>query len=74
MRVNVYSEELTGRVEVIEKQADTGNKFVGIRFILKTHEDMLMPLYGDNDDSAVTFWADEIYKLKSMLSSGLDLL
>ena len=56
MRVNVYAEEITERVEIVEKTADTGSTFVGVRFYLKTHEDMLMPKHPDNDDSAVTFW------------------
>ena len=56
MRVNVYAEEITDKVEIVETTADTGSKFIGVRFFLKTHEDMLMPKHPDNDDSAVTFW------------------
>ena len=56
MRVNVYAEEITDRVEVVEIKAETGSRFVGMRFLLKTHPDMLMPRHPDDDDSAVTFW------------------
>lgn len=57
MRVNVYAEEITDRVEVVKTTAaDTGAEFIGVRFYLKTHEDMLPPRHPDDDSSAVTFW------------------
>lgn len=56
MRVNVYAEEITGHVEIIEKEANTGATFIGIRFILKTHPDQMRPNHPDDDDAAVTFW------------------
>ena len=34
MRVNVYAEEMTNRIEIIEKEAD-GHKFTGLRFYLE---------------------------------------
>ena len=34
MRVNVYAEEMTDRVEVVTKEID-GHKFTGIRFYLE---------------------------------------
>ncbi len=33
MRVNIYAEEMTDRIEIIEKEID-GNKFEAIRFYL----------------------------------------
>lgn len=33
MRVNVYAEEMTDRVELVEKATD-GGKFIGVRFYL----------------------------------------
>jgi hypothetical protein len=57
MRVNIYAEEITDRVEIVTTHVEETNAtFIGIRFFLKTHEDMLMPKHPDNDDSAVTFW------------------
>ena len=57
MRINIYGEELTDRLEVIEKTAEnTGETFIGIRFYLKTHEDMYPPCHDDDDSNAVTFW------------------
>ena len=64
MRVNVYAEEMSRRVEVVEKEID-GIKFTGLRFYLYlpvttpeggqfagpfVHRD------GDDDSAAVTFW------------------
>jgi len=34
MRVNVYAEEITDRVEIVEKEVE-GNKFTGLRFYLE---------------------------------------
>jgi len=34
MRVNVYAEEMSNRIEIIEKEAD-GTKFTGLRFYLE---------------------------------------
>lgn len=34
MRVNIYAEEMTDRVEIIEKEID-GNKFTALRFYLE---------------------------------------
>lgn len=86
MRVNIYAEEMTEKVEIIEK-----NGFTGVRFWLElpvTRFD-LGPIGGksnepqqirgpfmhkpdDNDSAAVTFWGKE--KLKVALRKALDLL
>lgn len=50
MRLNIYTEELTTDVRVVEK-----NGFHGLRFYLKSPDD----LHNDPDDddrSAITFW------------------
>lgn len=50
MRINVYTEELTDEVEVIEKDG-----FHGLRFYLKSPKELHHD--GDDDDrSAITFW------------------
>jgi hypothetical protein len=64
MRVNIYAEEMTDKVEVIAKSID-GHEFTGLRFYLElpvtlpdgkqvsgpfTHRP------GDDDSSAITFW------------------
>lgn len=58
MRINIYAEELTDRIELVETTAkDHGAAtFYGCRIYLKTHEDMVPPKHQDDDSSAVTFW------------------
>ncbi len=63
MRVNIYAEEMTDRVELIEKEID-GNKFTAVRFYLELpvtykgieYKGPFMHRPGDDDSSAVTFW------------------
>jgi hypothetical protein len=63
VRVNVYAEEITNRIEIVSKQiGDT--VFTGVRFYLElpvTRGQMqvsgpFMHHSGDDDSSAVTFW------------------
>lgn len=64
MRINIYSEEITDRVEKITKEAN-GHTFYGVRFYLKSPDD-LHHTPDDDDTSAVTFWAsseDELVHL-----------
>lgn len=63
MRVNVYAEEMTDRIEIIGKEID-GHTFTGLRFYLELpatvngvqHQGPFMHRPGDDDSSAVTFW------------------
>jgi hypothetical protein len=63
MRVNVYAEEMTDRIEIIGKEID-GQIFTGLRFYLELpatvngqqHQGPFMHRPGDDDSSAVTFW------------------
>lgn len=68
MRVNVYAEEMTDRIEIISKEID-GQRFTGLRFYLElpcTIPDGVLgtrnvrgPFVhrpGDDDSAAVTFW------------------
>jgi len=65
MRINVYAEELTDKVEQVETVADTGRKFFGVRFFLES-SDKLHHTADDDDSSAVTFWGPR-ERLKAML-------
>jgi hypothetical protein len=57
VRVNVYAEEITDNIEVVTAHVkETDTTFYGLRFSLKTHEDMLPPRHPDDDSSGVTFW------------------
>lgn len=63
MRVNVYAEEMTDRIEIIGKEIE-GHTFTGLRFYLELpatvngqqHQGPFMHRPGDDDSAAVTFW------------------
>lgn len=63
MRVNVYAEEMTDRIEIISKEID-GHQFTGLRIYLELpatvgghqYQGPFMHRPGDDDSSAVTFW------------------
>jgi hypothetical protein len=86
MRVNVYAEEMTNKVEIIAKEID-GQQFTGLRFYLelpvttnyspdgipiRQESGPFIHRVGDNDSSAVTFWGKK--DLREMLIVALDLL
>ena len=76
MRVNVYAEEMTDKVEIVEKVAD-GNRFTGLRFYLELPVTLgsaqaqgpFIHRPGDDDSSAVTFWGKQ--DLRKMLRTAL---
>jgi hypothetical protein len=78
MRINVYNEELTERVAIKEKEAE-GTKYFGVRFYLelpvtvdgKPVKGPFMHKPGDDDSSAVTFWATDKRRLREMLQKAL---
>lgn len=56
MRLNIYEEELTDEVRIVETTADnTGITYYGVRFYLKSAPE-LHATEADDDRSAVTFW------------------
>lgn len=86
MRVNVYAEEMTDRIQIISKEID-GTVFTGLRFYLELPvttfpiEGSLTPKQvkgpfihhpGDDDSSAVTFWGKQ--DLRTMLKQALEML
>ena len=79
MRVNVYAEEMTDRIEIISKEAD-GHRFTGLRFYLelpatvngKQYSGPFIHRPGDDDSSAVTFWGKR--DLRSVLRHALEIL
>jgi hypothetical protein len=80
MRVNVYAEEMTDRVEVVSKTID-GVAYTGVRFYLELpvtntdgsqHRGPFTHRPGDDDSSAVTFWGKK--DLKGVLREALRLL
>lgn len=55
MRINVYSQELTSEVNVIEKISNTGLTYSAVQLMLHSSP-MLHHPPADDDRSAVTFW------------------
>ena len=85
MRVNVYAEEMTDRVEIVRKSTEEGD-FTGVRFYLylpvttgqssgRPPQQTAGPFMHSNDDddsAAVTFWGKT--KLRRMLEKALERL
>lgn len=55
MRINVYSQELTDEVNVVEKESNTGLTYSAVQLMLHSSP-MLHHPPQDDDRSAVTFW------------------
>lgn len=55
MRVNVYSQELTDEVILVEKGSNTGVRYHAAQLILHSSERLHHPPQ-DDDRSAITFW------------------
>ena len=86
MRVNVYAEEMTDRLELVKKTIN-GRTYTGLRFYLELpvtlpyddgrhfHPPMrgpFMHLGEDDDSAAVTFWGKQ--DLRKVLRAALELL
>lgn len=55
MRINVYSQELTDEVLLVEKRSNTGVTYHAAQLILHSSEKLHHPPQ-DDDRSAITFW------------------
>lgn len=70
MRVNVYAEEMTDRIQIINKEIE-GSTFTGLRLYLELpatvnghqYQGPFMHSPGDDDSSAVTFWGKRDLRL-----------
>jgi hypothetical protein len=88
MRVNVYAEEMTDRIEIIGKEID-GHTFTGLRFYLELPVTLnphsvaegyapdnasgpFLHRPGDDDSAAVTFWGKR--DLRDVLRQALKAL
>lgn len=79
MRVNVYAEEMTNRLEIISKRIE-GHNFTGLRFYLELPATVKGRQYkgpfnhypGDDDSAAVTFWGKR--DLRKVLKKALLML
>jgi hypothetical protein len=81
MRVNVYAEELTDRVQIVSKTVE-GETFTGLRIYLELpiripgpggmsveHRGPFIRAPGDDDSSAVTIWGKQ--DLRKILHNAL---
>jgi len=79
MRVNIYAEEITERIEIVSKEIDS-HTFTGLRFYLelpatvggKQYRGPFIHRFGDDDSSAVTFWGKR--DLRNILRQALVIL
>ncbi|MEM7308880.1 MAG: hypothetical protein AAF682_19515 [Planctomycetota bacterium] len=80
MRVNVYAEEITDRVEIVEKDTEDGS-FTGVRLYLylpvtgeggQQQRGPFLHGPGDDDSAAITFWGKR--GLRAALVRALELL
>lgn len=79
MRINIYAEEMTDRIEIFKKEVD-GIEFEALRLYIYTpvtHAGLnlqgpFIHREGDDDSSAITFWSRG--KLREVLQKAIDTL
>ena len=71
MRVNIYSQELTDEVVLIEKRSNTEVVYSAVQFMLHSSEKLHHPPQ-DDDRSAVTFWLPKSQRNREMLASAFE--
>lgn len=71
MRINVYSQELTDEVKVIEKQSNTGLIYSAVQLMLHSSP-MLHHPPQDDDRSAVTFWLPKSKERRESLARAFE--
>lgn len=70
MRVNVYSQELTDEVQLIQKKSNTGLTYSAVQLMLHSSDKLHHPP-ADDDRSAVTIWLPKSVKRRVELSNAL---
>lgn len=71
MRINVYSQELTDEVQVVEKRSNTGLVYTGVMLMLHSSP-MLHHPPQDDDRSAVTLWLPKSADRRESLAKALE--
>jgi hypothetical protein len=71
MRINVYSQELTSEVNVLEKQSNTGLVYSAVQLMLHSSP-MLHHPPADDDRSAVTFWLPKSKERREELAKAFE--
>lgn len=73
MRINVYSQELTGDVQFERKESNTGIIYHAVRMILHSSDRLHHPP-ADDDRSAITFWLPKSAARRDSLATVFDAL
>ena len=71
MRVNVYSQELTDEIALIEKVSNTGIVYSAVQLILHSSDKLHHPPQ-DDDRSAVTIWLPRSEARREKLAQTLE--
>ena len=71
MRINVYSQELTDEVKVVEKVSNTGLTYSAVQLMLHSSPLLHHPPK-DDDRSAVTFWLPKSQERREELASAFE--
>lgn len=71
MRINVYSQELTSEVKLIEKESNTGITYSAVQIILHSSDRLHHPPE-DDDRSAVTFWLPKSTERRESLAKAFE--
>jgi len=71
MRINVYSQELTDEVNVIEKESNTGLVYSAVQLMLHSSPLLHHPPK-DDDRSAVTFWLPKSAARRESLAKAFE--
>lgn len=71
MRINVYSQELTDEINVIEKESNTGLVYTAVQMMLHSSPKLHHPPE-DDDRSAVTFWLPKSTARREQLAGAFE--
>lgn len=71
MRTNIYSQELTNEVAIIEKKSNTGVVYSAVQFMLHSSPRLHHPPQ-DDDRSAVTFWLPKSAERREEFAKALE--
>lgn len=71
MRINVYSQELTNEVNVVEKISNTGLVYSAVQLMLHSSDKLHHPP-ADDDRSAVTFWLPKSVQRREELALAFE--
>lgn len=71
MRINVYSQELTDEVNVVEKVSNTGLVYSAVQLMLHSSDKLHHPPQ-DDDRSAVTLWLPKSAARRESLAKTLE--